>query len=1291
MKCGFSHTGNLCICKLLACASLVMVFGAHALLSATAYWTAPAGGDFRWTNDANWSTGRAPVPGDSVVFGTSGKSPASCDLDADAVVARIIFRASYTSSFDFDGHFLSITGDTCDLRSGGAIVDGSERGGVEFAGAGSQVFFPGAQSVLPSVVVRCQPGGKVSCFGAGFKTDTLAIASGTLHCGQNLSHAVGSVQTAGGALDLDSSTLFLQGATINLSGLNSLAGAGGTLVFTGALPQKASFPADSQTFHCVVQNGAGGTTLSGCDLAADTLSIRAGALAMNGYSATVIAMAGDSATASDTLSFGTSAPSLVRARGNVSLDQLSVAGDVRLELSGDRQDLRLPKTFHIVKLVQRNAVGTSLITPTGATLTIDTLVILSGTLDLGGGSIASSTVVVRSLTAAGGGVTFGGSTITFTGDTADLSRLSITPQQQDGGIEFGGANAQVFVPRAGALYPSIIQSGLGGTTISSTGFSCARLAVVSGVLHLGPALSHAVSSRLFVRGCLDFGTSTLSIAADSVDLSGAASIVPGNGTLSFTKTSGTQFFAPKLGVLHPNIIKARGGTVVLCGPCFAKKLWISGGTFDCGNYKCELTGFSAIGGSLAVGADSLIVAGNALFSGLSGITTGAGPVVVRTSAVTPVAIFSCGSQEIGNLVLFAGGTGGSARILVAPGAHRADHCTFTWNRSQDSAIFDFRQNNASLAVRDSATILVRGAGADKGCIYMGNGTWTFAGDFALANYARDSSRIVFAADTGTQTLSAPLPLGDMTHCGAGTLQLLSNVKCRSFAQTSGALDFNGNAISAERDFSIVNGSDTSIVPSKRGWKAEALGSVLLCGGIKRYLSVSSAAGCTLSAAGTLRARYTVLRNCKAADQKGMASKCVDSLGNGNWFFSNKPVPPAGISARRGNGAVAVIWNRSPAPDALRYCVYSGTAASSLTKRDSTDSPGDTARTFLKLTNGQPYYFCVTVVDSSGAESTVSSVVSATPDSGLLGIGAARVSFAHVSIGRAADSAISLWNNCTDTLVVSSVRVTSPAFSSSLDSCRIAPRQIIFDTLAYRPRQPGTDSAFIVILSNALSSPDTIRVAGTVTAPRLCAIPDTVSFDVAAATRAPYRTVVIKNAGNDTLRISQIARLATADCVSDSLFILSQIPCLAPGDSCVDTVQFAPKQAGAYSAMFLLKSNCATPLDTLFLFGKFGAAATQPAPAVAPKDFAFQEASVSGRCVVFRYALPTASRVSLDAYNAIGRFIERPLEGMQDPREYQFSWDGSHLSRGIYFCRFKAADSDDGDAKFTKTVRIVFSK
>jgi len=1479
---------------ILRASALITGFAAAMVSAGTISWTSPEKGDTLWSAGANWSGGRPPAPGDTVIFGKKGEMLASCVLDEDASVAAIIFHKEYTSPFDFNGHTLAVTGDTADFRTGGTVASGNGKGGLVFEGASRQNFFPnGTRASFPSVTIQCGPKGGVYCIDNGIKADTLIIASGALHCGSGLMHQIGNVLTSGGSLDMGSSSLVVSGASADLSYANPLLCEKGTLVLAGALLQRIVFPPDTQTIHrlvqagaggsvisnassrdifidsleikagtlcmkdsvgitanvflsshggltvppshhiaictyadfgaldtlqlqgslvcaarkspvtiipqsntgiasvivangrmqaagfglvvdtlavspactlslgkglihtvnvlrvqsdavvnfesstlrctgdtcdlsnagalgpgtgtlefagtspqifipksgqvhpTILQNGVGGTTISSRNLAAENLFINAGKFDLNGFFASVDSVKGSPMSKNDTLEFGASSQSLLRARGGVYFDNLAAHGVIRLEMAGSGQELRFAGNSHMAKLVIMGALNSTLSAPRDAQVLIDTLVIKSGVIDLGENSAVPFTVLTGALSSSGGGISFGGSNLVFTGDTADLSRCSVSPsQQEDGGMEFGGKTFQVFVPKTGALYPAIIQSGAAGTGVITSGFSCSRLVVKAGMLRLGTALSHTVAARLQISGGgLDFGTSMLSLQADSVNLSGCDTLIPGNGTLSFTGATGTQVFVPKENALHPNLIKTGNGSVVLGGPCKAKKLWISGGTFDCGNSKCALTGFSAIGGTLAVGKDSLIIAGNALFTGLSGLLTAAGPVVVRAGAVCPVSVFSCTNQTISRLVLSALPSGGSARIIVGAGTHCVRYCTFEWNKGGDSAVFDFRQNNASLAVFDSADAAPLGTGPDRGSIYMGNATWTFQGNFALANYVRDGSKIVFSRDSGTQTLRAPQPLADIIHSGRGTLRLLSPVKCRNFTHSAGTLDFRGNAVSPENDFLLVNGSDSSIEDSGPGWRIEAGNNVSLSGSLKSFCSITSASACTVNAAGALTARYAVIKNCRAGRQKGVAFNSLDSLGNTSWSFTNKPSPLSSLVARRGNGSVSLLWNRSPEPDVMRYLMYSGTQAGALIKYDSTRSAFDTAAGIAGLANGKTYRFCVTVLDSAGYESDCSNQVSAVPDSGLLDISAVRLSFGKVAPGTSRVSAITLYNGCSDTIAVTSVKFSSPAFTHISSAIRIPPRYSVQDTLRFTPVAIGPDSALVVYTSNAASSPDTVRVFGEALSPCLAIGRDTVMFDLTDAGKSIFRTILLKNTGNDTLRVSQVSRLGTGDFITDSMFTMSKIGDLAPGDSCMDTIRFFPKKAGIYSAIFLIKSNCITPVDTIPVLGKTGPPPATPAaaaPAI-PRDFSLGEAMVVGRSVVFRYALPTTSRVTLDIYNAIGRFIERPLEATQPAREYQFTWDGSHLSRGIYFCRFKAADSESADPKFIKTIRLVFSK
>jgi subtilisin family serine protease len=63
-----------------------------------------------------------------------------------------------------------------------------------------------------------------------------------------------------------------------------------------------------------------------------------------------------------------------------------------------------------------------------------------------------------------------------------------------------------------------------------------------------------------------------------------------------------------------------------------------------------------------------------------------------------------------------------------------------------------------------------------------------------------------------------------------------------------------------------------------------------------------------------------------------------------------------------------------------------------------------------------------------------------------------------------------------------------------------------------------------------------------------------------------------------------------------------------------------------------------------------------------------------------YALRRPSQVELGVYDISGRFVRCLVQGMLEPGEYQSSWDGrddsgKRLAAGVYFVRFKTADSE----------------
>ncbi len=110
---------------------------------------------------------------------------------------------------------------------------------------------------------------------------------------------------------------------------------------------------------------------------------------------------------------------------------------------------------------------------------------------------------------------------------------------------------------------------------------------------------------------------------------------------------------------------------------------------------------------------------------------------------------------------------------------------------------------------------------------------------------------------------------------------------------------------------------------------------------------------------------------------------VDTLGNessysGQVIANPLVVAPTGLTATPGDAQIALKWNKSTESIFAKYIIYGGTSPNPTVKKDSTTSISDTSKTITGLTNGTPYYYQVTVVDTNGDESAYSNQVSASP-------------------------------------------------------------------------------------------------------------------------------------------------------------------------------------------------------------------------------------------------------------------------------------------------------------------------
>jgi hypothetical protein len=404
----------------------------------------------------------------------------------------------------------------------------------------------------------------------------------------------------------------------------------GTLAFTSATAQ-TFYPPASAALPAILQNGAGGTTVSTHGLVAGNLALSSGTFNLGaGLTHSLAAVSGTGA-----LDFGTSN---LTATGNVDLSGLTVTATSgnTLTFGGTTAQTFTPNaSVTVLNLAQSGAGGT---TVSGYGFTTPALTVTNGTLALGS---ALAHTITTTLTLGAGGLDFGASTLRVGAATVDLRGLS-SLAAGSGTLEFTGASAQTFHPRAASIHPAILQSGAGTTSVESNALQAGSLTLSAGVFDLGatPRI-HALSSFASTGGALTFQGNTLQITTGDADFSGLAALNQGTGVVEFTAATGTQVFTPKASATHPGIAHSGAGTLRLAANALtARSFDQSAGFLDFNGMDVTVTpgGFAVSGGGAATLAGlagrTLTVAGDANFAGTTGNLLNLDPASVWTLAVT---------------------------------------------------------------------------------------------------------------------------------------------------------------------------------------------------------------------------------------------------------------------------------------------------------------------------------------------------------------------------------------------------------------------------------------------------------------------------------------------------------------------------------------------------------------------------------------------------------------------------------------------------------------------------------
>ncbi len=306
--------------------------------------------------------------------------------------------------------------------------------------------------------------------------------------------------------------------------------------------------------------------------------------------------------------------------------------------------------------------------------------------------------------------------------------------------------------------------------------------------------------------------------------------------------------------------------------------------------KLECTSLATAGGSIHVGSDTLRVAGDADFSGLSSLNAGAGTVEIKADGGL-TAIFSHGGHAYNDLVLHAHASSQDAYLDVTGGATLDINGDLTF-RHYHSHIpyFRFDTGDPDVNVVVDGNVAVQDIGGGGGTVRteLGNGTWTVYGNIVLTNGYHDNSSatIVCAGADGVHTVYFGANGPHVRKTGGDIIQLAASSNWESFSLTAGGMDFNGHDLSTDGDFAVINGTKSTFV-NLEGTTVSVGGNCTVTGsGCENLLWISGAAGspATFNVTGAVTAEYDSIAYCLVS-QPAAAANSKDGGNNTNWTIN----------------------------------------------------------------------------------------------------------------------------------------------------------------------------------------------------------------------------------------------------------------------------------------------------------------------------------------------------------------------------------------------------------------------
>jgi hypothetical protein len=246
---------------------------------------------------------------------------------------------------------------------------------------------------------------------------------------------------------------------------------------------------------------------------------------------------------------------------------------------------------------------------------------------------------------------------------------------------------------------------------------------------------------------------------------------------------------------------------------------------------------------------------------------------------------------------------------------------------------------------------------------------------------------------------------------------------------------------------------------------------------------------------------------------------------------------------------------------------------------------------------------------------------------------------------------------------------------------IQPSQSKADTIRFTSDSIGLRSGLIVLISNAVTSPDTITVTGSSPIPILTILKTSIAYSNVAKNTTKKDTLKITNTSINTLIVDSIYTKTSA-------FAVNQTNGIVRTDTLKVVVSFTPNAIANYTDTLYLRNNSATPLVKIPLIGSCTTGIDDAATEI-PTVFSLAQnyPNPFNPSTTIQYGLPARSAVRLIIYNILGQVVKELINAEQQAGYQSVVWN-ANISSGLYFYKIEAVSLDDPSKRFVETKKLV---